>query len=221
MRNAPLFPGDVANFRDLAGTPAAGGRTVRPHRLLRSSALVAPAPHTADALVSLLGPAVYADLRTDREIDRDGAPEALVERGWRWLRIPVQDLPDDRTRRETAADRYRRSMPACLRAAESVAAELVGGPVVVACSLGKDRTGTVVALLLRWLGVPPEHIASDHELSNEWLARDRALLPQRWRDGGEIGRVRGADCLAAIDLAAPPRPGVGEEHAPLRSALLR
>jgi protein-tyrosine phosphatase len=44
------------------------------------------------------------------------------------------------------------------------------GPVVVHCMGGKDRTGLVVALLLRLAGVAPAAIGADYALSSENLA---------------------------------------------------
>ena len=38
-------------------------------------------------------------------------------------------------------------------------------PVVVQCSLGKDRTGIVVALVLRAIGVPVRHIVEEFSRS--------------------------------------------------------
>ena len=40
-------------------------------------------------------------------------------------------------------------------AARRIADIAVEGPVVVACSLGQDRTGLAVGLLLVWLGADP------------------------------------------------------------------
>ena len=42
-------------------------------------------------------------------------------------------------------------------------------PLLVHCSIGKDRTGIVVALLLFALGVPEETIYADYMLSNDYL----------------------------------------------------
>ncbi|MFC4856095.1 tyrosine-protein phosphatase [Actinophytocola glycyrrhizae] len=193
----PLLAASVANLRDLGGLPAGQGRVVRPGRLLRSSALVRTSDSALDELTGLLGPATYVDLRTDREVDRDGGVPRLVARGWRWHRLPLRD--DDVPR--TAA------LPRYAGAAAGVAAALGDGPVVVACSLGKDRTGMVVALLLYWLGVPTGLVADDFAASNAHLATGRHLLPDRWRHttSAEINPVTAADCAAALALA-PPRP---------------
>ncbi|MGK5627805.1 tyrosine-protein phosphatase [Streptomyces sp. URMC 123] len=219
-----LFTGSVANLRDLGGLRTACGRAVRGRRLLRSSALLSLEEPVADALTSLVGgPAVYADLRTDREIDRDGGPDALLARGWAWRRLPVTDLPADRTVEDSAPARYRRAMPDYVRAARRVAEDLTGGPVVVGCSLGKDRTGLVTALLLHWLGAAGPDIGADFELSNDRVAAGRHLLPPRWRDvRREIHPVVGAECVAALavaDALVPPERARGE-FAALRAALL-
>ncbi len=192
----PLLPSAVANLRDLGGLPAGPDRVVRSGRLLRSSALVGSAGRALDELTGLLGPATYVDLRTDREVDRDGGVPGLVARGWRWHRLPLRD---DDVPRTTALPRY-------AVAAEGVAEVLGDGPVVVACSLGKDRTGMVDAPLLHWLGVPAGLVAEDFAASNAHLAAGRHLLPERWRrTTAGITPVTAADCAAALTFA-PPRP---------------
>lgn len=52
-----------------------------------------------------------------------------------------------------------------------IVAETDGG-VVVNCMLGKDRTGTLSALILAALNVPTERIAFDYSLTSKYLSRE-------------------------------------------------
>ncbi len=199
-----LLPGLVANLRDLGGLPA-GERVVAPGVLWRAGSLVHLPASALDALTALAGPGRYLDLRTDEEVDRDGGAEPLVARGWRWCRVPLADRvaetgvagPTD------PAGRLRALLPRYSAAADAVAARLltreVSGPDVLACSLGKDRTGVVTALLLHRAGADPAAIAADYALSTASLAAGRHLLPARWRDPGRaLGEVTEAECAAVL-----------------------
>lgn len=188
----------LANLRDLGGTPTTLGGRVRARVLLRSAAPAHLPPDPADTLVAMLGPVDYVDLRTDREVDRDGGAGHLVARGWRWHRVPVRDVEPGPP--VSARDRHLRALPRYAAAARAVF-DLVDGsrPVLVACSLGKDRTGVVIAVLLHRLGVPADLLAAEYERGNAVLGDDRALLPRRWRDGDSpIEAVRGADVAAVL-----------------------
>lgn len=196
------MPSDVlANLRDLGGTRTTDGLRVR--GLLRSAAPAHLPPERADRLTGLIGPATYVDLRTDREVERDGGAEHLVARGWTWYRFPVQDL--DPERHETPSARYLRVLPrhtACARAIAALPGE--DRPVVVGCSLGKDRTGVVVAVVLTWLGVPIADVMADFELSNAALRAQRHLLPSRWQAAHTtIEPVAAADCAVVLAAAGP------------------
>jgi len=57
-------------------------------------------------------------------------------------------------------------------------------PIVVCCSLGKDRTGFVCAVLLRALGVPVKDVIADYTLSEAAEPQMRALLKQQL---GQLG----------------------------------
>lgn len=192
----------VANCRDLGGLGTACRHVIRPRRLLRSSSLAGISARRIDLLTETLGPCRYFDLRTDREVERDGGADALVARGWQWLRIPVQDEDDEQS---PPLVRHLRTLPQYLDAARRVLQEMSRAtdahrPAVVACSLGKDRTGIVVALILKWLGVPPSDIAADFVLSNRRLVDQRHLLPPRWRDPRHTFNLVAPDeCLRAIE----------------------
>jgi protein-tyrosine phosphatase len=196
----------VANCRDLGGLRTVCGNTVRAQRLLRSSTLAGLSQRIADFFTEALGPCRYFDLRTDHEVERDGSPDALVTCGWQWQRIPISDGSADQN---AALVRYQEGMPLYLNAArqilEEISQESVNSrPNFVACSLGKDRTGLVVALILKWAGVFSFEIASDFALSNQHLADQRHLLLPRWRDLAlPFNTVSGNDCVTAIGAISP------------------
>jgi hypothetical protein len=178
--------------------------------MLRSSALICVSAQRLDRLTEILGPCRYFDLRTDYEVDRDGGAETLVDRGWQWLRIPVANEGNDEA---SARERHVWTLPQYVMAAQRILQEMsrtsgACGPGIVACSLGKDRTGIVVALILKWLGVSIEDIAADFVLSNERLVDQRHLLPPRWRDSQHrFELVAAEECLVTID-AVVLRPSV-------------
>jgi protein-tyrosine phosphatase len=215
-------PQAMPNFRDLGGLSTVDGSRVRPRRLMRAAALCAVAAPVAEALTARTGPGIYLDLRTPREIERDGAPVALLDAGWAWHRAPVQDkAPGDRADDAQAClRRYRATLPRYLTVAAQAAELLAEGPVVVACSLGKDRTGMVIALLLRWVGVHRDDILADFERSNAVLAAERRNLPPRWRDPAvPINAVPGRVCAAVLDSLEHSGRAGGDPPAALRAAL--
>ena len=196
-----MLPGLLPNLRDCGGLGTEDGYLLRRRVLLRSAALSGLPPATVDALAATLGEATYVDLRTDLEVERDGEPDGLLARGWRWHRIPLQDKQpgDAADRPRDVLRRYRVALPRYLDTARQTAGLLCQGPVVVGCNLGKDRTGLVVALLLRWLGVRHTEIVEDFTLSNACLSAGRGLLAPRWRATHEmITPVSGGLCAAML-----------------------
>lgn len=59
--------------------------------------------------------------------------------------------------------------PQLFTAAVAAIAEAPPGGVVVHCHAGKDRSGTVVALALRLVGVPAEIVAADYAAVDDRL----------------------------------------------------
>jgi protein-tyrosine phosphatase len=159
-----------ANFRDVGAVPTANGATLRPRRLFRSNALIAATPGDRRRLQEL-GIATVIDLRSDDEVawsDDVVAPGAVRHH------LPLADLlgrGDDWERWRDpmyVADLY---FELCLASAASITEVLAvltdpaTYPVVVQCSLGKDRTGVIVALVLRAIGVPVRHIVEEYSRS--------------------------------------------------------
>jgi protein-tyrosine phosphatase len=198
-RSARLAPAlrlaGATNFRSLGGLPAAGGRRIRPHALMRADRLAAL---TIDDWTTLAGTgiATICDLRSESERAEhpNRTPPLLAARE---LHCDIRNdlradpalarlLLDDPTARgaeRVMVEIYRR-FPAYMGGTLAKLVErLLGGgaPLLVHCSAGKDRTGFVIAMLLHALEVPEELIRQDYLASRTWPGADahRASLESR------------------------------------------
>ncbi len=169
------------NFRDLAGLPAADGRTIATGRLFRSER-VHPEAGSADAeVLAAHGLKLVCDLRGPREIQT--APNLFwQEQGVEILELNVnQDLrgvarldllesmPGDTGALQMMYHTYRALPRAVARHLGEVGRRIAAGqvPLLVHCTAGKDRTGVVIAMLLAALGTPRPAIYENFLESNE------------------------------------------------------
>lgn len=178
------------NFREVA--VAVDGGAVRPGRLYRSDALSRLTPAGRAALAAL-GVHRVIDLRggLDRRL---GGRDRLRGTGVHLVRIPVLAGAAPRDAATLClASLYRRVLTEYgteVGAAIRCVAD-AGGPVVVHCTAGKDRTGLVIALVLLALGADPDDVAADYaatesHLAGEWSTRTLRrlrLLGVRLTDG--------------------------------------
>jgi protein tyrosine/serine phosphatase len=74
-----------------------------------------------------------------------------------------------------------------------------GGPVLVHCTAGKDRTGVVVALVLGLLGVADDDIVADYALSETAMQEMVAYFESR----SEEAREALAPIRSAVIAASP------------------
>ena len=185
----------ATNFRSLGGLPAAGGRRIRPHVLMRADRLTGLTADDWHALAST-GIATICDLRSDAE--RAEHPNRVPPQlALRELHCDIRNdlradpalarlLVDDPTARgaeRVMVEIYRR-FPAYMGGTLATLVErlLTGGaPLLVHCSAGKDRTGFIIAMLLHALEVPEELIRRDYLASRTWPGADshRASLEAR------------------------------------------
>lgn len=185
----------ATNFRSLGGLPAADGRRIRPHALMRADRLTGL---TLDDWRTLAGTgiATICDLRSDAE--RAEHPNRVPPHlALRELHCDVRNdlradpalarlLVDDPTARgaeRVMIEIYRR-FPAYMGGTLATLVDRLiagGAPLLVHCSAGKDRTGFVVAMLLHALEVPEPLIRQDYLASRTWPGADshRASLEAR------------------------------------------
>ena len=162
------------NVRDVGGLPLREGGTTRSGVLLRSANLRHVTEADVAHLVEVLGLRLVIDLRTAREIDRDG-PTAVAAAGVETVALSF--IPEgDETLPETGddADPLLRSYLGYLFDRTENVVEAVrllarqdAGPSLVHCAAGKDRTGVLVALVLDAVGVEREAVIADYALSAE------------------------------------------------------
>lgn len=150
------------NLRDVGGLPAGPGHVVAHHRVLRSAV-----PEARDVGPDGLTwpPALVIDLRSPGESD---ALHPLAGSGARIVNLPLlAALRPGATPIETLDELYLEMLEqAALYLVELV--REVGtatGATLIHCAAGKDRTGVSVALLLRLVGVPREHVLADYLLT--------------------------------------------------------
>jgi len=198
MRRAdprPIRLSGATNFRSLGGLPAAGGRRIRPHALLRADRLAALTDEDWGTLASI-GVTTICDLRSEAE--RAEHPNQVPPRlAVRELHCDIRndlradpalarllvDEPTARGAERVMIEIYRR-FPAYMGGTLATVVDRLlsgGAPLLVHCSAGKDRTGFVIAMLLHALDVPEELIRADYLASRTWPGADshRASLEAR------------------------------------------
>jgi protein-tyrosine phosphatase len=201
----PVVPGAV-NLRDVGGLRA--GDTVTRHGVLfRSGNLARLDPDGTRALAALQLRRII-DLRADDEVVRepsrlDGV-DVVTQRVPLFLGSVESFFRDDLS----LDDMYRRLVEdSAGGVVEVVRGILADQPVLVHCTVGKDRTGVTVALTLAAAGVDAEDVVADY-------ARTEGLLPEyRNRRVVEMLRAMHPDAVHLEDLAT-------RSPAPVMSALL-
>lgn len=207
----------VENMRDLVGTRTTDGRRIAANRLLRSDNLDRLTPASIRALKDQHDLTDVIDLRTNYELTRIGAgplradPQVTVTTGslypdddpnalvppWREQMSAI--TPSTRT--EAMAHHYLEYLQV---RPDTVLADLkvistARGATDIHCAAGKDRTGTLMAVVLSALDVARESIIADYEATNQRLGRIMASL-------GEAAAAGAAsqDAYAGSEQATPP-----------------
>lgn len=172
------------NFREVGGYPANVG-SVRKGLVWRSASLDRLTPADC-AVIEPLGIRTVVDFRTEHERRLYPSAKQFLA-GKRVLTGPDPDFGREHTDRspwaEMSPEALRGEMMSLyLRIAEAHSTLLGdmlralaedGGPVLIHCTAGKDRTGVAVALLLVLLGVDREAVLWDYEQTRHHLDRSK------------------------------------------------
>ena len=190
------------NVRDLGGHATHDGRTTRfgavvradSVRLLSDAGWAALLDYGVSRIVDLR---FHSELEADppRELDVDVVHVPLLpeqdDAEWKEINAVNDAAPDAETATRGVYLEFLERRRPQFGAAVAAVAEAPEGTVVVHCVYGKDRTGLVVALLLRLAGVGLDEIAADYaeternlaERTQEWIdeAQDEAERERRER----------------------------------------
>jgi len=212
-RQGRLTGTGMVNFRDLGGLPAGGGARTDYGVLYRGDA-----PHHADTPPPGLAswpPALVIDLREPDEPIVGGHP--LAGPGTDVVQVPLLAGPHvgDWRALPSLDELYLGSLS---RASERIGEVLdlltgAAGPTLVHCAAGKDRTGVLVAVLLRAAGVSRDAVLEDYLRTEqnvaallEQLAWDLSLLDEEERLRAQQIAGTSASALQAVldELDAVP-----------------
>ena len=187
-------------WRDLGGLRTTDGRRIRPGALLRARSLD-DVDDDGWAELHALGVRTLIDLRNDDERAAAPRPDGIAA-----VHVPLDGADDREFWDEWAAD-WRFGTPVyygphiarfperSVAVLESIAYAQPGG-VLFHCMGGRDRTGMIAMLVLTLVGVAPEDIAADYELS----ATDPAVAAGLAR-AGTTARAELLRTLAEVDFA--------------------
>jgi protein-tyrosine phosphatase len=187
----------VVNFRDFGGHQTKDGRRVVMGRLFRSAHYNGVSPEDAAAL-DALGVKFLVDLRQQHERTQHPNRWAPARTVFHYPPEAPAPLGVSAPRPEQTAEVGRAAMRAAYQRYPYEARFLAlfrdlfhgladeGGPVIVHCTAGKDRTGIACALVLDALGVDQETIFADYLLTNANMdVAERARLV-RARLGADV-----------------------------------
>ncbi|HEX4978849.1 MAG TPA: tyrosine-protein phosphatase [Acidimicrobiales bacterium] len=195
--------GHAFNLRDIGGYATGTGATAW-RRVFRADGVHRLSAVDAVRLREQLGVRTVIDLRTFAERETSGC---FACDGVATIHLPMLrktwdgEVTDDDEPEAFLAGRYLLMLEEG-REAIAAAMEIVASPhrrpVLFHCSVGKDRTGVLAALLLELLGVGDDDIAGDYALSAEAM--------ERLRDWARLHQPAALDAMtaqAAAILTAP------------------
>jgi protein-tyrosine phosphatase len=188
------------NLRDLGGLPTRDGRVTRFGAVLRGGA---PAAEDWEALRAS-GVRTIVDLRNDDERSELASPPDMTV-----VHVPLDGVDEDPAFWEVWGTGPQFGTPLYYRPhldrfpersvrAVAAVADAPPGGVLIHCVGGRDRTGQIAMLLLALVGVEPEAIVMDYELSGPADDDVAAFLAERGTTAGQLI----VETLAGLDVEA-------------------
>jgi protein-tyrosine phosphatase len=176
------------NFRDLGGYAGEGG-TIRYGRIYRSDDL-SKLSASDIARLEEMGISIIIDLRSPEELDR--APNPLRGRaGFAYHHAPLLDginsAPDRPPEIQSLPEMYKSLLPNAgpqIRGVFQVLGSREGRGLVFHCTVGKDRTGVIAALILNLCGVADADIVADYALTYGRMKPFFETITQKARQSG-------------------------------------
>lgn len=188
----------VHNTRDLGGYITIDGKTIQPHRLIRSGTLYNLTEKDKEILTKEYFLKTIVDFRTEAE--KKEKPDPMIEEV-RYIENPIfeekamgitREKEADKDLIDTIMNQIKEGNSTITEYIESLYKELATsdfckkqyasffdilinhgeGAVLWHCTAGKDRVGTGTALLLTVLGIPREQILKDYMKVNEFAAQE-------------------------------------------------
>ncbi len=143
----------VENARDIGGCMTTFGVRMKQGAAYRSAELTAAANHALRDVVDRYGVRMDFDLRSSSEIDANQVKADPLGKTAAYTRI--------------SGVQYRNTFenPAKLKSELELFTDPANFPMIFHCSAGRDRTGTLTALLLAVCGVSESDIVRDYEIT--------------------------------------------------------
>jgi protein-tyrosine phosphatase len=189
------------NFRDVGGLPTEDGSVLRPGVIYRSEGPASFAQNHHDELAEL-NLRLVCDLRSDTE--RESAPndwagsarllnisvtdELRADPGKAWRALLESD-PSSEAVKRSYLHTYA-AIPGALRPHLRELIEAIADgetPALIHCTAGKDRTGVLMAILLKALRVPHEVVVADYLRSDVYAQNLRKVDGIHERFEGNFG----------------------------------